>query len=178
MARPKFKPRPKKPTTGQHENKRDLAARIAKRLACVKESNEPVDRSEAIATEIKLRAAVDDLMQGKCCTEQLMLMSREIGLTMVMCHSNFAQSAEYEPLAIEARDALKSIGDRFIRTGKWGVSGHELRALRDVIDLRAELLAHEKNTKGIESQFCVHLAAEIDKGNVIRFTEVREGVAA
>ena len=178
MACPKFKPRPKNTTTGQHENKRDLAARIAKRLAYVKESNDPVDRAEAIATEIKLRAAVDDLTQGKCCTEQLVIMSREIGLTMVMCHSNFAQSAEYEPLAIAARDALHAVGQRYVRTGKWGVSGLELRALRDVIDLRAELLAHEENTKGIESQFCVHLAAEIDKGNVIRFTEVRDEVAA
>lgn len=155
-----------------------MAARMANTLLSLKETKEPIERDDAMRIEGRLLAALDNLTDGNGSIKDMEAMATEFGMAIVMCHKDFVGSGEYMDVATAARDALHAVGQRFIKTGKWGVTGLELKALRAGVELRAALLNHEDNTKGIEARAHERLADEIRRGNVIRFTKVEEAVTA
>jgi hypothetical protein len=162
----------------QAEREALLADRLAERFRIIGDTNAPIDPDAVNTIELQMRSAVDAMTSGASKVEHAAVLAGEISKAMLICQADFAGAREYLAMVLKARDALESAGNRAMVKRKWGLSGPELCALRDFIDLRAALLSHEDYTKGLERSVDKAVRAEIEAGNVLRFAVDPEGVAA
>lgn len=158
------------------ERIRKMAGTIFGTLNRATSDLEPVSVEAVNLIELHMREAVTAMTTGIGKIEHASCLSAEVSKAMVLCESGFAGSKEYLPLTLQARDALKAVGERAKRVGRWGLSGPELQVLLDFIELRVAQL--NESTKGVERAAYETVVREIESGNVIRILDVREGVAA
>jgi hypothetical protein len=163
----------------KYKDSADMMRRIGTRLAFAETANMPIDPDGVVTLSLKMRAARDALAQGVGTIDHVSTLTAEVNLTQQFCRANFCDAGAHTDVVQRAHNAIGSIGARHYRTGKWGVSGPELLAINDLIELREAIYSHESNTVGFERQAQVAVAKEVEKGNVIRiYEDVEEGMAA
>jgi len=69
------------------------------------------------------------------------------------------------------------MAERCVRTGKFGFSGAELRAVADALAIRDAQLESEDNTCGLEIAAALRVDQRIAEGNVVRVVDFRESEA-
>lgn len=146
-----------------------MALRIGGRLAAIAETNEPIAQTEVGILEAQLLNAIAALKAGEADRDDAATLATAISICTVCVGANLFGAGEYEQVAKDATEALESIGNRFVRVGKWGATGAELKALAEMVELRVAIYSHEENTQGLETAACNQVLAEIQKGNVVRW---------
>lgn len=164
------KRRPKKKFVAKYKDKAEIAKAIGAKLERIDGSGLPIDPDAANTLELVMREALSSLVSGTATIQDAASLGTEISIGMRLCEVDFAGSKEHLHLAISARDAMESCGNRYKRTGKWGLSGPEMQTLLNFIDLRSAQYGHEDNRVGIERAAQDDVRAAIERGDVIRFT--------
>jgi len=164
------KRRPKKKFVARFKNKGEIAQFIGAKLERIEGACMPIDPDAVNTLELVMREAYASLISGTATIQDAATLGTEISIGMRLCEVDFAGSKEHLHIAIAARDAMESCGNRYKRTGKWGLSGPEMQTLLNFIDLRAAQYSHEDNRVGIERAAQDDVRAAIDRGDVIRFT--------
>lgn len=153
-----------------------MAQAIFGRVDQIAADGESISQDSVNTIELQMREALSAMTTGKGDIAHASCLAGEVSKAMVLCESDHAGSKQYLHLAIAAREALANAGERAQRVGRWALSGPDLRALYDFVELRVALL--NESTKGIERAAHDTVMGEIKRGNVVRFTHVREEVAA
>lgn len=170
--------RAKKHDTEKYGDKNKMALRIGGRLAAISETNEPIESDQVSIKEAQLLEAIASFKAGTAGRDEAARLAEAISMCVVCVGANLFGCGQYEPMVVEATKALESIGNRFVRTGKWGATGGELRKLGELIELRVAIYGHEENTRGLETAACNQVLAEIERGNVIRWGRPMEEARA
>lgn len=89
----------------------------------------PMAKSRADQYETLVLMAMEGLTHGFLSYDQAV----ELALFVTAVSHVKCLPTEYPPIITKATKALSSIHDRYGRTGKWGASGDDLRALEESI---------------------------------------------
>lgn len=98
---------------------------------------EPFSQGELMRLELPIRLSFDALKSGKGTEQDFHDLCAAINTAMV-------RSEEIDPrceeVAIDARDALMRVHERFERVGQWGFDGPGLLAVESGIELHEQLI--------------------------------------
>lgn len=137
-------------------------------------------RPNIVKAMMQLRASLDAITHGQGSMQHAEQIAMASNMAMTLCEMGLGSDDDLE-VAKDARDALIAMGQRRIDTGRWGLKGPELLAVRAMLDLRDAQLESEDNTCGLEITAAMEVDKRIAEGNVVRVLEIvasHEAVAA
>ncbi len=173
------KPKPKrnKKYTGMFSKKSRAEAvfeqsqRIAAYVQSAAMRNQEIDKDKANGLVLGLIAALDNILAGKGTDSDAALIGGHFNMTSKMVEANLGGAGAYADVTNAARAALIDMTERHDRTGKWGLTGEGIQAVRQMIELRDALLNCEENSVGVEAAFAQAIDRDVEAGHVERAWE-------
>lgn len=94
------------------------------------------DQSQAVALKLMGYQSLDLIMQGKGRQEEFDCLATVINLTTVL--AEHGKGKEYISVCQAALDALRRMGERALKSGKYGLDGEGYQAIKDCLDLNRQ----------------------------------------
>ena len=145
--------------------------RIAAYMQSVSMRKQLIAVEQANGLVLALIAALENILAGRGTDADASLIGGHFNMTSKMVEANMGGSGAYGDVVHAARAALLDMVNRRERTGKWGLTGEGVQAVRKMIELRDALLSCDENSVGIEAAFAQAIDKDVDAGHVERAWE-------
>lgn len=130
------------------------------------QSTEQLDATQIRDLGIGYHGALHSITSGTGCYDDANTLAMAANIAMLLCEVGVG--AEYLPIAKAGQEAVVLLIMRARTSGKFGVSGQELRALQELLELHDAQLESEDCTEGKLTQVLDECKRRIRQGNVLK----------